>query len=193
MKKINKKTCKGFTLIEMLVVILIIGVLAAVALPQYNKAVEKANATQALSLLRPISNSAQIFYMVNGSYATDFNQLDVNLGQDVQNNLLCYSQSIFDEDCVNAKWGILFMSANNGMRGVLIYHTSGKYRGAGFIIFQGTDGSTNFNKDVIYCYERSSSGGVNDFTMEAGAYCNKIFNGIRIPQYNHNARLFSLE
>ena len=54
-----KRNKKGFTLVEILTVVLIVGVLSAVALPQYRRAVERSRATQALGGLKNLYDSSE--------------------------------------------------------------------------------------------------------------------------------------
>ena len=62
-----RKTTHGFTLIELLVVVLIIGILAAVAVPQYQKAVERARTTEAITTLRNFAVAIDTYILENGT------------------------------------------------------------------------------------------------------------------------------
>ena len=70
---------KGFALIELLVVVLIIGILSAIALPQYRIAVEKAKATEAILNLKTIALAEQRYYLANGSFTTALDELDITV------------------------------------------------------------------------------------------------------------------
>lgn len=55
-----KKTQKGFTLIELMIVIAIVGILAAVALPAYQNYTKRAQFTDVISSVVPIRNSIDV-------------------------------------------------------------------------------------------------------------------------------------
>ncbi|MBR2081899.1 MAG: type II secretion system protein [Elusimicrobiaceae bacterium] len=74
---------QAFTIIELLVVVLIIGILAAVALPQYQKSVDKSKYARMISTARSIENAQDAFYLANGRYANGFEELDVTLADDL--------------------------------------------------------------------------------------------------------------
>ncbi len=69
---------RAFTLIELLVVVLIIGILSAIALPQYSKAVEKARMTEAVMAVEKVAQAQQIYKMANGTFTRDINDLDID-------------------------------------------------------------------------------------------------------------------
>ena len=68
---------KGFTLIEMLVVVLIIAVLAAIAFPQYQLAVLKSRYTQLMIMGDALRKAQDAYYLVHGKYALKINDLDI--------------------------------------------------------------------------------------------------------------------
>ena len=68
----------GFTLVELLVVVLIVGILAAVSIPQYVKTVESARADDAATTLRMIGTAHRMFKLDRRKYITSGKTLKSN-------------------------------------------------------------------------------------------------------------------
>ena len=68
-KERNPAMKKGFTLVELLIVVVILGVLAAVAIPGYSKTVQTQEKKRAVIYLRAIRSAEQTYYAKMGTYA----------------------------------------------------------------------------------------------------------------------------
>lgn len=68
-----KKQLMGFTLIELMTVILIIGILFGVGVPAYRDFVLRAHRAEAKSTLLRVQAQQEKFYMQNNTYTTDVN------------------------------------------------------------------------------------------------------------------------
>ncbi|MCM8801489.1 MAG: prepilin-type N-terminal cleavage/methylation domain-containing protein [Candidatus Omnitrophica bacterium] len=70
---------KGFTLLELIVVIIVLGVIMSIALPQYFKVVERSRTSEAVNVLG-ILRAAQVrYYAQNSAFTNDINDLDVDV------------------------------------------------------------------------------------------------------------------
>ncbi len=72
-----KKTTRGFTLIEVLVVVLIIAVLASIAWPKYVVALERNRALEAINMTHAIGQAASNYYMTHDVKPTEIQDLGI--------------------------------------------------------------------------------------------------------------------
>jgi len=93
---------KAFTLLELLVVVLIIGILAAIALPQYKLAVAKSRYATIKNLAKALYEAQQRYYLSNGEYTNNFIKLDVELPLSQYGTPCSTTQCFFD-------WGFCSM------------------------------------------------------------------------------------
>ena len=163
----KRNTRRGFTLIELLVAVLIIGILAAVALPQYNRAVEKSKAVQAISLVKAGYQAYQAFYLTHGEYPLTVAQLDMDLPW--VGNKEWTSGSAAQSYVSNDEWSFLLYWTAGGPVGVCVGRLSGPYAGTGFCM----------RDNKLFCAERGEYGKV--FQGQAGDYCEKIFRASYAP------------
>ena len=69
--KNNNRILEGFTLVEILIVVVIIGILATVAIPTYFKYVERGYASDAKVQIKNILQNAELYRQETGGWPTD--------------------------------------------------------------------------------------------------------------------------
>jgi prepilin-type N-terminal cleavage/methylation domain-containing protein len=76
-KLMSRKGRKGFTLVELAVVIVIIGVLASFGVPKFMQSVERSKAAESFNFLSAVRDAEERYQAKEGTYTTDCSQLDI--------------------------------------------------------------------------------------------------------------------
>jgi prepilin-type N-terminal cleavage/methylation domain-containing protein len=120
------KSNKGFTLIELMIVVVIIGILAALAIPRFMRSTTKAKQSEAKQLLKQIYTMQHAYrqefdsYCLNGVTATaaapnTFAQIGVEIQASARysyvmaaaaNTFTCTATANLDDDAANDVWTI---------------------------------------------------------------------------------------
>ena len=81
----KKNANEGFTLVELLVVVVIIGILAAIALPSFLSQTAKAKQAEARTYLGSWAKAQKAFRTDNSIFASDWTTLSLGLGTESKN------------------------------------------------------------------------------------------------------------
>lgn len=81
-----KNVQKGFTLIELMIVVAIIGILAAVALPAYQDYTKRSHVSEGLSLAGGAKTAVTEYYSSNGTWPTTNAQAGIASAASIKGN-----------------------------------------------------------------------------------------------------------
>ncbi|MEE4243681.1 MAG: prepilin-type N-terminal cleavage/methylation domain-containing protein [Desulfopila sp.] len=84
--KTHSSYIKGFTLLELMIVIAILAVLAAIAIPQYKSYTDRARHSQVLQTMRMIEREITVFQLLHNRFPTDLIEAGVGVLRDPWGN-----------------------------------------------------------------------------------------------------------
>ena len=94
---------KGFTLLELLLVVTVIGILISLALPAHTKNIEKSRAGEVIATLNLIRMAEKDYFLDNNVFTADIGNLNIDNPNNITNRYFDYTITSADANNFSAR------------------------------------------------------------------------------------------